>query len=599
MRRSSSQVAVQSVFVDCPNEDSILEYLEGRIDADARTAMTDHVRGCPECRQLLAEMEEPDSGGTYGRFVAMRRIGFGAMGVVYEALDPLLARTVALKVLRGDGAAGVGDELYARLLREAKALARLAHPNVVAVYDVGRAAGRLFLAMEFVEGATLDEWTRREMRPWQAIVDLYLQAGRGLAAAHDAGVVHRDFKPANVLVGADGRVCVSDFGLARLTAPLEAQGRIGAEALLDEPVDALRTRAGTLLGSPAFMSPEQLAGDPADARSDIFSFCVSLWSSLYGERPFAGRTVRELRAAIGEARIQPSREGIAIPRRLRDVLLRGFKSSPAERPVSMRELIAELEREKAYDGLTRAERILHEAEEFFRPHERARAVSAVAVSLLRGALTKDSAGERPAKSVARPDLPLVSEVEITGEWLQQFMKTLGPYRSLLSHLFVRAGFVADSDGIVRFESGAWYPYTLFTAFGYQEEISEDASFRIAHQFALTMLESEKVARDLPFGSAALERADAAFGRGLRIRGRALEQQDPKLKGAGGTRAYKDLGPGRVEAKSASPSRCVMSQGYFAGVAQYFGEEATVEHLEGACRDRGATECRYVLSWNIR
>jgi tRNA A-37 threonylcarbamoyl transferase component Bud32 len=587
------------LIVDHPSEDSILEYLEGRMGAEARARVADHVRGCSECRQLLAEMEEPESGGAYGRYLAVRRIGFGAMAVVYEARDPLLARTVALKVLRSDRATeAVDDELYARLLREAKALARLAHPNVVAVYDVGRAAGRLFLAMEFVEGATLAEWARKELRRWQAIVDLYVQAGRGLAAAHDAGVVHRDFKPANVLVGADGRVCVSDFGLARLTAPIEAEGRAGAEALLDEPVDGLRTRAGTLLGSPAFMSPEQLAGEPADARSDIFSFCVSLWSSLYGERPFAGRTVRELRAAIAEGSTQPSREGIAIPRRLRDVLLRGLKSSPAERPGTMRELLAELEREKAYDGLTRAERILHEAEEFFRPHERARAVSAVAVSLLRGALGGDAAADRPAKSLDRPDLPLVSEVEITGEWLQQFMKTLGPYRSLLSHLFVRAGFVADSDGIVRFEPGAWYPYTLFTLFGYQEEISDDAGFRIAQQFALIMLESEKVPRDLPFGVAAMERADAAFGRGLRIRGRALEHQEPQLRGAGGTRSYTDMGPGRIQAASASPSRCAMSRGYFVGVAEYFGEKATVEHLEGACRDRGATECRYVLSWGV-
>src|SRR5262249_1520570 len=145
---------------------------------------------------------------------------------------------------------------------------------------------------------------------------------------HDAGVVHRDFKPVNVLVGTDGRVCVSDFGLARMTSPLPSPERPGGEALLDESIDELRTRVGTLLGSPAFMPPEQLAGEPADARSDLFSFCVSLWSSLYGERPFRGKTVRELRAAIAEARIEPSRDGVAIPRRLREALLRGLKSSP-------------------------------------------------------------------------------------------------------------------------------------------------------------------------------------------------------------------------------------------------------------------------------
>jgi hypothetical protein len=192
----------------------------------------------------------------------------------------------------------------------------------------------------------------------------------------------------------------------------------------------------------------------------------------------------------------------------------------------------------------------------------------------------------------------VGQIEITGQWLQQFMKSVGPYRFLLSHLFVRAGFVADSDGIVRFEPETWYPYDLITQFGHQEEISDDAAFRIGQLFAHTVLETEQVPRDLALGSETLERADAAFNRGLRIHGRTLDQQAPDLRGAGGERKYKDVEPGRLELSSATPTRCAMSQGYFAGVAEYFGQKATVEHLGEACRDRGATECRYLLSWSL-
>src|SRR5262245_37690244 len=208
------------------------------------------------------------------------------MGVVYAAYDPELDRRVALKLLHAGGSV----EARKRLLREAQAMARLAHPNVIAVHDVGTWGDEVFVAMEFVEGPTLAERVRDEEPGWREVLDLYLQAGEGLAAAHVAGIVHRDFKPQNALVGRDGRVRVLDFGLARGTGALppreaeEGPDSGAAPGLLVTPL----TRSGSRMGTPAYMSPEQFEGLPADELSDQFSFCVALYEALYGERPFGG-----------------------------------------------------------------------------------------------------------------------------------------------------------------------------------------------------------------------------------------------------------------------------------------------------------------------
>jgi serine/threonine protein kinase len=216
------------------------------------------------------------------------RIGAGGMGVVYAAYDPELDRRVALKLLRPDRFGSDADRL--RLLREAQALARLADPHVVSVYDTGTFGDRVFVAVELVEGETLRQWLgglRAAPRSWREVLARFLPAGRGLAAAHAAGLVHRDFKPENVLLGRDGRVRVADFGLAE-AAP-EPGGKLAA----------LPAEWGLVLGTPAYMAPEQLRGIAVDARSDQFSFCVALFEALYGRPSARCRRGRRCRDGCG------------------------------------------------------------------------------------------------------------------------------------------------------------------------------------------------------------------------------------------------------------------------------------------------------------
>jgi ABC-type branched-subunit amino acid transport system substrate-binding protein len=219
-------------------------------------------------------------------------------------------------------------------------MARLSHPNVVVVYDVGEHEGRVFVAMEFIDGRTLREHLAERARSVAEIMDVFLAAGRGLAAAHEAGLVHRDFKPDNVLVRRDGRVCVTDFGLARLSGREALDG--GAVASSPAAADPALTHAGALIGTPAYMAPEQLEGGGADVRSDVFAFCVALWEALQGDRPFRGDTIVALLSSI-RAGARPGGRS-RIPSRLRRVLLRGLCADPAERPASMSEVLAALER---------------------------------------------------------------------------------------------------------------------------------------------------------------------------------------------------------------------------------------------------------------
>ncbi len=313
-----------------------------------------------------------------GRFRIERRIGAGGMGTVYLARDLTLRRDVALKIHRA--AAGT-----ARLHREAVAMAQLAHPNVVPVFEVGQVGDRLFVAMEYVPGMTLRAWLAARPRPWREALAILLAAGEGLAAAHDAGLVHRDFKPENVLVGDDGRPRVSDFGLARalgedgearsgevaaaaapaaatrsgdvgdvgdvaggsdvsdgLAATVDARGGAPAAATGEPPsLDGSLTMTGAAIGTPAYMAPEQFAARVPDARADQFAFCVVAWDALYGRRPFAGDTFAALRDAVtaGVVRPPPASE---VPARVRRLLERGLAVDPAARHPDMRTLLAAL-----------------------------------------------------------------------------------------------------------------------------------------------------------------------------------------------------------------------------------------------------------------
>jgi tetratricopeptide (TPR) repeat protein/predicted Ser/Thr protein kinase len=284
-------------------------------------------------------------GAELGRYVVLSPLGAGAMGEVYAAYDPQLDRRVAVKIVRpGHGDPARRARARTRLLREAQALARLAHPSVVTVHDVGTIEQDVFLAMEYVQGQTLGRWLETP-RSVPAIVEAFVAAGRGLAAAHTAGLVHRDFKPDNVMVGDDGRVRVMDFGLARTSdsaLDLSADLGSGPDASV---LEAALTRAGGRPGTPAYMSPEQHTDGRADARSDQFSFCVSLFEALYGQRPFDGESVAHLADNIVHGRrLEPPRSA-GVPRWIRGVLDRGLALEPAHRFASMTELIAALQRD--------------------------------------------------------------------------------------------------------------------------------------------------------------------------------------------------------------------------------------------------------------
>jgi len=286
-----------------------------------------------------------------GRYVVERELGSGGMGLVYAAYDPELGRKVALKLVR-PRASGKRDpsEGRARLLREAQAMAQLTHPNVIAIHDVGTFGEQVFIAMEYVEGSTLTDWLAAKKRTWPEIVSLFVQAGRGLAAAHAKNILHRDFKPDNVWVGEDGRARVLDFGLARATRTESCE----SQPLVAQPGDGRRppagiailgaavTEPGRVLGTPPYMAPEQLIGELGDARTDQFSFCVALYQALYGELPFTGESVVALLDEIKCRRIKEPPKSSRVPSWLRRVLLRGLSPDRADRYESMERLLDEL-----------------------------------------------------------------------------------------------------------------------------------------------------------------------------------------------------------------------------------------------------------------
>ncbi|MEO7730897.1 MAG: serine/threonine-protein kinase, partial [Kofleriaceae bacterium] len=296
-------------------------------------------------------------GASLGRYRLERELGEGGMGVVHAAFDPDLERRIALKVLR---IAAPGIEAKDRLLREARAMARLSHPNVVTVHEVGTANGRDYVAMELIQGETLADWLRSEKRRSVEIVAAFLAAGRGLAAAHAAGIVHRDFKPHNVLRSRDGRIVVTDFGLAReakAAVPAHPDPRALAERITTfssgTPSSLTGiTATGSLLGTPAYMAPEQWSGGLVTPATDQFAYCVALWEALAGERPYRGPTLDELRAqaALGPAALAVSK----IPRRLRQILRRGLDPDPAERWPDMDALLAQLVRVERRPGIALA-----------------------------------------------------------------------------------------------------------------------------------------------------------------------------------------------------------------------------------------------------
>lgn len=318
----------------CLSDDSALAYAEGALDEEPRAAVAAHLDSCRPCRRLVSELaraERTSSSGearaeerplampeAFGRFIVLGLVGVGGMGAVYAAYDPQLDRKVALKLLHHPPAEA--ELSGAELLAEGKAMAQVMHPNVVAVHDVGMRGRSLFIAMEFVEGKSLRQWLTDRSRSPAAIVAVLVEAGRGLGAAHSVGLVHRDFKPDNVLITNDGRAKVTDFGLARAVRKL----------------DTAATAEGSreISGTPAYMSPEQREGAVLDARSDQYSFAVTLFEALYGVRPKQPVTATRPLRFPGAAR----EAGAPIRR----ALARALAKDKSERFDSMAALLDEL-----------------------------------------------------------------------------------------------------------------------------------------------------------------------------------------------------------------------------------------------------------------
>ncbi len=320
-------------------------------------------------------------GATVGRYLIVDELGVGGMGEVFSAYDPELDRRIALKLVKFVQKEKA-DDARSRLLREAQALAKLSHPNVVAVYDVGTHGDRVFIAMEYVEGRTIAHWidevpegTSTQSR-WDEALALMLQAGRGLAAAHAEGLVHRDFKPANIMVSEDARVRVLDFGLARrfgdedpaeVAATPSGEGSrhvldgSGEFALLNSSRSSLRmqlTQAGMVMGTPAYMAPEQFFGGHIDARTDQFAFCIVLYRALFGVRPFGGETFQELGRAVSQGEMREPPKHVRMPRSIRALLERGLSVNRDHRYPTMDALLEDLERATSQGKKRRTQRLV-------------------------------------------------------------------------------------------------------------------------------------------------------------------------------------------------------------------------------------------------
>jgi hypothetical protein len=310
--------------IPCLDENGVALYLAEDTRDDEREAVRAHLDTCDQCRELVAGLvrtlvsAEPDEptektlprGTNLARYVVLDPIGRGGMGVVYSAYDPELDRKVALKLLRPDLRTSANGPARSGLLAEAQAMARLSHPNIITVFDVGTWKEEVFFAMEFVRGQTLrSTQVARDVRP-RRLLELYLAAGTGLAAAHAEGIIHRDFKAENVLVGDDGRVRVTDFGLARAAHDVDTK----------------------MAGTPAYMAPEQWRGAPADVRTDQYSYCVALHEAVYGSRPLRHHT-----GPAGEA--GTSRRKARVPPGVGRVIARGLETNPSARWPSMEVLV--------------------------------------------------------------------------------------------------------------------------------------------------------------------------------------------------------------------------------------------------------------------
>jgi predicted enzyme related to lactoylglutathione lyase len=311
----------------CLTDADLLALAEGLLEPPRKSKVDEHLDACHDCRKLLAEVlraprEVGRAGVAVGRYILQDVLGAGGMGLVYRAWDPQLERHVALKILRSGR---LGERGESEILAEARNLARLNHPNVVAVYDAGADNGLLYLVMELIDGQNLRGFLAdQKRRDWNGLARTFSEAARGLSAVHEAGLVHRDVKPENVLVGRDGRVRVTDFGLASAEPSPTQGGRAGLD------------------GTPLYLAPERITGQPADARSDQWAFCLMMVEALVGDRSSSAELLLRLRQdGAGELALPAG--SIRPPRRIMRALAQGLESDPRRRLLSMRALVDALE----------------------------------------------------------------------------------------------------------------------------------------------------------------------------------------------------------------------------------------------------------------
>jgi tetratricopeptide (TPR) repeat protein/predicted Ser/Thr protein kinase len=453
--------------VACPPEQLIVACADGSLPAPARADVEEHVTGCADCQRRLTDAlasrsrtvaargnleartptggahapppapEALPRGASVGRYTILALVARGGMGEVYAAYDPELDRKIALKLLQTTPGA-VDARAQARLLREAKAIAKVSHPNVIVVHDAGTFADRVFVAMEFVDGQTLKAWLAETPRTRREILDVFTGAARGLDAAHAAGLVHRDFKPHNVMVGKDGSVRVMDFGLARPIsdaasapadpAPDDDAAIIAATTSARSAPDHDLTRTGELVGTPLYMAPEQFLTVATDARTDQFSFCVALYQALYRDHPFAGDSMPVLITNVLGGHVHPPPARHDVPGWLRRVLLRGLAVDPGARWPSMQALIGALAQDPA------------------RVRRRFAAGAGVALLLLAtvGTLVR---GARPSAALCRG-----GPAHLRGVWEPaDATDAAGARRATIHAAFLRAGSSGAADAWARVE----------------------------------------------------------------------------------------------------------------------------------------------------
>ena len=340
-------------YDDHVDADVALAFADDALPAAERAVVERRIDACGACREAVAAAARDTAGATkrerpmsmqpvqhrsmqlvagdvVGRYIVERPIGAGGMGVVSLARDPELRRAVVIKLVRPDAS---DDDLEARLRREAQAMAQLSHPNVVQIFDTGRHGDRVFLAMEFIAGQTLDAWLIEKERSVAEIIAMFLQCGAGLEAAHRAGLLHRDFKPTNVLVDRDGVAKVTDFGLARA---LGAPGASVPTLPRMSGVHAVLTHVDAVIGTPAYMAPEQAAGEPLDGRTDQYALALALLDALVGQQA-SRRTVKpsqpaaEIEAALARVPVRP-----------RAAIVRALALQPADRWPDLAAFLREL-----------------------------------------------------------------------------------------------------------------------------------------------------------------------------------------------------------------------------------------------------------------